>query len=182
MSQKTSQRGFSLIEVMIALGVLSVGVFGVAAVITAGMRSLNASPTDVVVTQKAAQAVEAVFSARDSHKLTWAQIRNVRGGSGTDNGIFADGPQELREAGPDGLVNTSDDSTTIESVRSPGIDQLLGTSDDRIDSLGAFRREIEIRDVPGENNQLRSIKVTITYSTGAAQRTYTLSSFISAYS
>ena len=61
------------------------------------------------MTQKAAQAIEAVFGARDSHKVTWAQIRNVNGASGSDGGIFLDGPQPLPQAGPDGLVNTGDD-------------------------------------------------------------------------
>ena len=67
---------------MFALGVLTVGVLASAAVLATGMQNLSSSPGDVVVTQKAAQAIEAVFSARDSHKLTWAQIRNVKGAIG----------------------------------------------------------------------------------------------------
>ena len=77
-----------------------------AAVMAAGVQNLSSSPGDVIVTQKAAQAVEAVFAARDSHKLTWAQIRNVNGGTGSDGGVFLDGPHAMTSAGTDGLVNT----------------------------------------------------------------------------
>lgn len=176
----SSSKGFSLAETVIALGVLTTGVIGAAGVLTVGMQNLSSSPSDVVVTQKAAQAIEAVFAARDSHRLTWAQIRNVNGAS-SDGGVFLDGPQPLKLAGPDGLVNTADD-TTIETVTLPGKDQTLNTPDDLIVTLLQYTREIQIRDVVGENGELRSIVVTVTYQNGPTKRTYTLQSFISAYS
>jgi hypothetical protein len=176
-----SQKGFSLAETVIALGVLTTGILGAAAVLTTGMQTLSSSPADVVVTQKAAQAVEAVFSARDSHTLTWEQIRNVHGASGSDAGVFLDGAQPLRTAGPDGLVNTADDPAT-ETVTSPGKDQLLGTADDVTTVLSTYTREISIRDIAAESGQLRSITVTITYQNGPTRRSYTLTTLISAYS
>lgn len=162
---------------MMALGVLMVGVLGVAGVITAGMKTLGTTPADVISAQKAAQAVEAVFSARDSHKLTWAQIKNV-----TNGGVFKNGPQPLNESGPDGLVNTTDDLTTIESVAFPGPDQLLGTGDDRIDTLTGYRREVVITEVSGTNGNLRKVTVNVSYQAGADTRTFTLTTFISIYS
>jgi len=164
-------------ETMVAIVVLMTGVLGAAAVMSSGMQQLSSSPADVIVTQKATQAVEAVYSARDSHKLTWAQIRNVR-----DGGIFLDGPQPLRAEGPDGLVNTADDPAAIETIVLPGRDQVLGTADDQTITLAQYTREIAIRDVPNENGNLRSITVTITYQSGSARRTYQLVTFISAYS
>ena len=101
---------------MIALGVLTVGVLGAAAVLATGMQHLSSSPADVVVTQKAAQAIEAVFSARDSHKVTWAQIRNVKGASGSDGGIFLDGPQSLHN-GRSGRTGQHRATTTPRSKR-----------------------------------------------------------------
>lgn len=180
--QASSAKGFSLVEVIFALGVLIVGVLGAAGVVAAGMQNLSSSPGDVIVTQKAAQAIEAVFAARDSHKLTWAQIQNVHGASGSDNGIFLDGAQPLKTAGSDGLVNTADDPTQIETTPLPGPDHLLFTADDGVISLNGYTREIAIRDVSGEGGQLRSITVTLIYTNGRTRRTYTLSSFISAYS
>src|ERR1700682_2752190 len=102
----SSQSGFSLIETVMALGVLTVGLMGAAAVITTGMQKVSTSPYDLIATQKAAEAIESVFSARDSHVLVWANIRNVVG-TGSDGGIFLDGPQSIRLLGSDGLVNTA---------------------------------------------------------------------------
>jgi type II secretory pathway pseudopilin PulG len=175
------QEGFSLVETIVALGILTVGVLGSASVLAVGMQNLSSSPGDVVVTQKAAQAIEAVYSARDSHRITWAQLRNIQGVSGTDGGIFLDGLQPLRLAGPDGLVATADD-TTVETVTLPGTDQLLGTADDQVNALSGFARQIVITDVPNASGQLRQVVVTITYQNGPTKRSYTLTTFISSYS
>ena len=58
----SSERGFSLVETIVAVGVLSVGLLGGAAVLTQGMQRLSSSPGDVLTTQKAAEAIESVFS------------------------------------------------------------------------------------------------------------------------
>lgn len=174
----SSSKGFSLAETVVALGVLTVGVLGAAAVLASGMQNLSSSPTDVVSTQKAAEAMEAVFSARQSGRLTWTQINNVSNG-----GIFLDGPQSLYKPGADGLVNTADDTAAgIETVTLPGRDQILNNADDQTVILGGYTRQITIADVPGENAQLRSIVVTIKYRNGPTLRTYSLTTYISSYS
>jgi Tfp pilus assembly protein PilV len=170
-----SSKGFSLAETVIALGVLTTGVLGAAAVLAAGMQNLSSSPGDVVSAQKAAEAIEAVFSARDSGKLVWTQIKNVSQG-----GVFLDGAQPLKLAGPDGIVNTTDD-TTVESVTLPGPDQTFGTADDQVVTLSSYTRQIAITDVAGMQGDLRQIIVTIVYQNGATTRTYTLVSYISSY-
>lgn len=175
----SSQNGFSLIETIVSIGVLVTGVLGAAAVLTTGMQNLSSSPSDVIATQKAAQAIEAVFSARD--KLPWVQLNNVKGATGSDGGIFLDGPLPLHTAGPDGLVNTADDDAAIETIPLPGPDQLFGTADDQSIVLSGYTREIMIRDVANENGQLRMITVTITYQNGPTTRTYKLTSLISSY-
>jgi len=174
----SSSKGFSLAETLIALGVLTTGVLGTAAVLAKGMQHLSSSPSDVIVTQKAAEAVEAVFTARDSGKLTWAQIKNHSAG-----GVFQDGPQDLKTAGADGVVNTQDEaSEPIETVWYPGKDGLLNTADDKKVELSNFKREIAIADVANTNGELRSIVVTITFMSGPTKKTYVLKSFISAFS
>jgi prepilin-type N-terminal cleavage/methylation domain-containing protein len=178
-----SQKGFSLVETMISLGVLTVGVMGAGAVLATGMQTLNSSGSDVIVTQKAQQAIEAVFSARDSHRLTWSQILNVHGTSGSDGGIFLDGPQPLTLAGLDGIVNTLDDvGQPIETIVLPGKDQIFGTADDKTVTLTNYTRQIAIVNMPNENGNLRSVTVTIIYQDGSTKRTYTLVSYISSYS
>jgi hypothetical protein len=171
-----SGTGTSLIETAIALGVLSVGVLGAAALFTQGMESTRSSPGDLVATQKAQEAIESVFAARDSHTVTWAQLRNVVG-TGSDGGVFLDGPQDIKIPGNDGIVNTADDGA-IETITYPGGDLLIGTSDDTTVSLADFSREIEIRNLTAD---LRSITVTLRYHVGATIRSYTLTAYISNY-
>ena len=173
----SSEKGTSLIETAIALGVLTFGALGVAGLFTQGMEKTKSSPGDLIATQKAQEAIESVFSARDSKNLTWAQLRNVQGGSGSDNGVFLDGARGVKEPGSDGLVNTSDDGA-VETVAYPGRDLLIGTGDDVIVRLDGFTREIRIRDI---QTGLRSITVTVTYQSGSESRTYTLTTYISNY-
>src|SRR5882757_6816425 len=90
-----SAQGTSLIETAIALGVLSVGALGTAAIFTQGMERTKSSPGDLIATQKAQEGVESVFAARDSRTVTWAQLRNVAGAA-SDGGIFLDGPQGIK--------------------------------------------------------------------------------------
>jgi hypothetical protein len=172
----SSGKGTSLIETAIALGVLSVGALGVAAVFTQGMERTKSSPGDLIATQKAQEAIESLFAARDSDTVTWAQLRNVVG-TGSDGGILLDGPQSIKTAGDDGIVNTADDGD-IETVAYPGPDLQMGTSDDKTETLAMFTRDIQIRDLTAA---LRSITVTIAYQPGAARRTFVLTAYISDY-
>lgn len=166
MKARHSEQGFSLLETVVAIGVLGAGVFGAAAVLSAGMKNLSGSSSDVIVTQKATQAMEAVFAARDSHKISWSQVRNVSNG-----GIFLDGPQPLDLPGADGLVDTADD----------GAVETIDTGNGHTQTLSGFTRQIAITDVSGENGQLRQVVVTLTFQDGAVKRTYTLTSYVSAY-
>jgi hypothetical protein len=176
-----SGRGTSLIETAIAIGVLSVGALGAAALFTQGMERTKSSPGDLIATQKAQEAVESVFAARDSHTVTWAQLRNVVG-TGSDGGIFLDGPQGIKVSGLDGIVNTGDDGA-IESITYPGRNLQFAapgdsTSDDTTVTLSDFTREIEIRNLTAD---LRSITVTVTYRAGREIRSYILTAYISNY-
>lgn len=166
------EEGMSLIETVIAVGVLTVGAVGLAAAFVGGMALVVSAPSELVATQKAAEAVESVFGARDSHTVPWEKLLNV-----ADEGIFLDGPQPLKLAGPDGIVNTSDDGA-VEEVTLPGLDQTLGTADDRVEVLSRYTRQIRIVEL---SPVLRSVTVTITYPAGSATKSYTLTAYISAF-
>ena len=115
----TTERGFSLLETIIALGVLTTGLLGAAAVLASGMQMVTSAPGDLIATEKAIEAIESVISARDAGTLGWAQILNVEGASGSDGGVFLDGPQPMQTAGDDGVLDTADDGA-VESVDLPG--------------------------------------------------------------
>ncbi|HVZ21725.1 MAG TPA: prepilin-type N-terminal cleavage/methylation domain-containing protein [Vicinamibacterales bacterium] len=172
----TSERGVTLVETLIAMIVLTVGAVGLASAFLFAMQSATTSPNELVATQKAAEAVESVFSARDSHTITWAQLHNV-----ADGGIFLDGAQPMNTSGEDGIINTGDTGEALETVTLPGPDQLLGTADDTTQDLTGFTREITITDIGSSTSTLREIQVTVTYPAGTTTRTYTLTTYISAF-
>ena len=172
MTEPTTQSGFSLLETVFAIGVLSVGALGMAGIFTQGMQRTASAPNEFIATQKASEAIESVFSARDSHTITWDQLRNEDHG-----GIFLKGPQPVKTPGLDGVVNTHDDGA-IESFDLPGPDQKLGTGDDVTQTLDGFTREIAITDI---SDDLRSITVTIVFPAGSTTRSYSITSFISTW-
>ena len=117
-SHSRTAAGFTLIEALLALVILSVGLLGMAQAFYLGMRHMATSSANLIAREKAREAVESVHTARDTRTITWTQIRNVANG-----GVFLDGPQPLYAAGADGLVNTADDAAAgLETVRDPGPD------------------------------------------------------------
>lgn len=168
----TKDNGFSLLETIFAVSILSVGALGMAGVFAKGFQGTTSSPSELTATQKAAEAIESVFSARDSHSISWNQLRNQNRG-----GIFKNGPQPMTIAGVDGVLNTNDDGP-VETVDFPGPDQILGTADDVHKTLNDFTREIAISDISPD---LRSVTVTITYLINGQTRSYTLTALISSF-
>lgn len=169
--------GFTLIEAVIAIAVLSFGVLALAATMADSIAYMKGSQDDYIAQQKAEEAVEAVFFARDSKLYTWSQIENI-----SNKGIFLDGPQPLLHAGQNGIVGTSqDDANNPDVIIYPGPNGTLGTAADIKMPLSNFTRQIIITDVNGEPN-LREIQVIIEYKTERFQRKYTLTSYISAFS
>jgi type II secretory pathway component PulJ len=170
---RSDQRGFGLIEALIGLMLLSVGLLGIGGAFAQGMRALSGSNYDIVAREKAVEAVESVFSSRDTQTITWAEIRNEQGETGTDNGVFMDGPHPLRLPGADGLVNTRDDDSELESVEQQTESGTIRKP------LNGFTRQIEITTV---SQQLRQIKVTVRYAIGEEERKYVVTTYISSYS
>lgn len=172
------ERGFSLIESLIAVSVLAYGMLAIAAAFAGGLQQMSGSNFDFLAREKAAEAIESVFTARDTKTITWNEIRNVLGETGNDGGVFFDGEQPLTLSGEDGLVNTDDDGEQIEAVTLPGPDGNLGTGDDEITPLNNFTREIEILEL---GDTLRQLRVIIRYVVGPQTREYIIVTYISSY-
>ncbi len=180
---KDGQDGFSLLEVMVATSILAVGVLSLAAVLTAGVRTIGGSSFRLIAREKAREAIESVHAARDTGRLSWNNIRNV-----PEGGIFLSGEQPLKQAGADGLVNTADDaSAPNETQKMPGPDGVLGSSDDLVVSLtNEFKRAVLIEPLldalNNVNPNLRQVTVTIKYKIDGTWRTYTLKTYVSSFS
>lgn len=183
------ERGFTLIEVMIAIAILTIGILTVVAAFATALSSTQNAQENLIARQKAMEAMESIYTARNTQQITFAQIANVASG-----GIFTGGATQLLCAGPDGLVNTTDDvncpangpcTAGPECVVLPGPDGVLGTSDDVAMSLANFTRQITITNVlnaDGSINQtLKQITVTVVYVSNGFTRTYTVQGLISTF-
>jgi hypothetical protein len=179
----SSEQGFSLIEMVVAAGILATGLLSLAGILVLGLNHLKSSSPSLIAREKAREAVESVHTARDTRVITWSQIKNVSAG-----GVFVDGDQPMNKPGLDGLVNTADDATAgLEEQVSAGVDGILGNTDDVHTPLRDFTRKIAITnllDAQGNvNPDLRQIQVTVRYKVGSTNwRTYTLTTYISSYS
>jgi type II secretory pathway pseudopilin PulG len=175
------EAGFSLVETIIAMGILATGLLSLAGVFVMGLTNLAGSSNNLIAREKAREAVESVHTARDTRVITWAQIKNVSNG-----GVFLDGQQSIRNTGADGLVNTADDAVeAIETLKGPGPDGILGNSDDTSTPLTDYKRQVVISELLTNGNPnptLRQITVTVFYKVNQATRTYTLTTYISSIS
>jgi len=187
-SRKQSERGFSLIEVLISTAIVTVGLLAVVGSFGAAVASTQSAQEDLIAKQKALEAVESIFTSRNTQQITFAQIANVSSG-----GIFKDGYQPLLAAGADGLAGTSDDVAYplcpggVECLMLPGADGVLGTPDDIQMSLDNFSRQILIVPVLNPdltvNPNLKQITVNVQYSKPGQgkQHIYTTNALISSF-
>ena len=157
------ERGFSLIEVLAAILVLTLGVLPLAALFAVAVQRMGASTPMLTAREKAREAIESVHAARDTGEASWAKIRNASAG-----GVFLDGAAPIKDPGDDGLINTSDD----------GVEEL---------PEALFTREIDINTlyIDGTttvNPNLREIRVVVRYKVNNAWQTYTVVTYISSFS
>jgi len=181
--RKQAERGFSLLEVVISMAVLTVGLVSLLGVFGLAMASTQTSQQDMIAKQLANEALESIVTARNTSQVTWAQVQNVANG-----GIFLDGTTSIYLPGADGIVGTTDDAVAgQQTLTEPGPDGIFGTADDVQIPLTGYQRTILISQVLDSSGNvvptLRGVNITMQYTTSQAKlpKTYVLSSFISQY-
>jgi prepilin-type N-terminal cleavage/methylation domain-containing protein len=190
------ERGFTLMETMISLAVLVIGVLGLAAALADGMAYMSMSQYDYIAQQKAAEAVESIFTARDIGQATWSTICNV-GSSVCSSGIFLIGATPLCGPGADGILGTADDFVgsacaggalaAPDALILPNSSGAVNSTSGNLVPLSNFNRTITITPVVDGSGttiaNLRQIQVTVTYTSGHfGNRSYTLTAYISNFS
>jgi len=181
--RKQTERGFSLLEVVISMAVLTVGLVSLLGVFGLAMASTQTSQQDMIAKQLANEALESIVTARNTSQVSWLQVQNIANG-----GIFMNGANPIYLAGADGIVGTADDAVAGEqTLTEPGPDGIFGTSDDVSIPLTGYQRTILISPVYDSQGNLvttlRGVNITVQYTTTQAKlpKTYVLSSFISQY-
>ena len=189
--RKQTQDGFSLLEVVISMAVLTVGLVSLLGVFGLAMASTQTSQQDMIAKQLANEALESVVTARNTSQIHWDDIQNVGATCSSSTGtcgLFVTGATPIYKAGADGIFGTADDSIAgMQTLTEPGPDGIFGNADDVSIPLTGYKRTILISPVVDANNNvvssLRGINITVQYSTTQTRlpKTYVLSSFISQY-
>ena len=151
-STSKSERGFTLLEMVVALGILTVGLLGVASTIGYALLVSNSGRGITNTKLLIVSVLEQMETLRNTQALTFDQISNVvldvNGVPGP--GVFPTGFQPI--------------STN------PGNDGIFGTGDDVLDANGVFdptlvrpgvSRQILITPL---SPQLKRVQVTLRYS------------------
>ncbi len=192
MLQKPNERGFSYIDVMIALVILMVGILASAAALTANLVRSYETEKQVIAKQIALSTIESIFSARDIARTGaisgWDSIGNVGSNpdaGGTPQGVFLNNFNPIRQdLGWDGVAGTVDDACPAGSAC-----QVAGRPDNTSPVLNGFVRRVVITDLqdperptPPHAISRRRIDVTVRYNINQLQREQTVSTIITNYS
>ncbi len=187
---QAAQKGFTIIETMIAIAVMGIAIVTLIAAFATAVAATQTAEENLIARQKTLQALESVYTARNTSQITFSQIANY------PTGIFSAGSTQLLCPGPDGLYGTTDDVDCAasppcpagpECVVLPGPDGVLGTPDDTPMSLNNFTRTIAITSVLNANgtinNTLKSVVVTVSYTPPglSVPRAYSVTALISSY-
>ena len=159
-----SEAGVTILEMVVAMLILTVGLLGLAAAIgyavTVSNKGRNLTNSKLLVVS----VMEQMETLRNTKELTFGQIANQ--GSVDNAGAtrsFIGFPTDFQplsiNPGPDGIFGTADD------LINPGPDNIYGTVDDFTDSTWAvpgYTRQITITQLGGNPN-LKRIQVTLRY-------------------
>jgi type II secretory pathway pseudopilin PulG len=190
------QGGFTLVETMIAVVVMTVGLLALIASFATALAATQSAQEDLIARHKSLDAMESIYTARNAQQIPFASINNTASG-----GIFLGGAQPLLCPGADGIVGTGDDAPCtvpgsgaacpggVECLVLPGADGILGNGDDVTQSLSNFTRTIAFNNVllpaaqgGGVNANLIAVTITVAYSKGGwPVRSYTVNGLISSY-
>lgn len=166
-----SQAGFTIIETLVAMVVLTIGLMSVATVFSSSLEVIALAQADSIAQHEAQQMIEGIFAARNTGAISFSALQNQS--SAPKIGIFKDGMTPAYQAGPDGIMNTTDDGPALE----------IGPDGK---PLSNFQRQIAITTVflqdgvsPDPNE--RKVQVWVRYTMGRMVRTYTQVTYVSTF-
>ncbi|MBZ5572654.1 MAG: prepilin-type N-terminal cleavage/methylation domain-containing protein [Acidobacteriia bacterium] len=178
------QEGFTLIETLISMVVMTVGLVALLGVFGLAMASTQTSQENAIGKRLANEALEGILTARETANITWGELQNT--GSG---GIFLAGAQPINNPGVDGIIGTADDAAAgAQRLEMPGPSGVYaGTCPpDNCMNLSNYTRTIAIQQATNGGvpiPTLNIVTITITYTTPQLKipKNYVLVAHVSQY-
>jgi Tfp pilus assembly protein PilV len=174
----SSEKGFSYIDVMIAIVILMVGILALMSGMSASVLQAKGQEQQMIAKQTAASTMESIMSVKetDPTRLGWNAVGNIGSNviGGVARGVFVTGMQDVRP--------------------NAGADEVLGTADDSGTSATALQRQIIITDIcdperpspncptPGISAvRMRKVQVIVRYFVGSLSREEQISTVLTDY-
>ncbi len=164
-TNRSPEGGFSLLEMVVAILIMTIGLLGVASSISYALMVSNRGRGVTNAKMLVVSVFEQMETLRDTRALTYDEISNAQVIGSAFTG-FPYAATDFRPVstvpGPDGVFGTADD------LVSAGPDTVYGTADDFTDPTLArpgVSRQIQITPFP-TNPFIKKIRVTLRYSPG----------------
>jgi type II secretory pathway pseudopilin PulG len=163
-----SESGFTLIEAVIAILVISIGLIGTAGAIAYALQYSTISKNATSAKQVTTSMIEQIESLRNTRRLAFKQIANVGSVDNVDTVNtftgFSTGFKEVSvKPGADGVAGTDDD------LIDAGIDGIYGTADDFVNNSfirKGFTRQITITNL---SFAIKKVEVKVRYESSAGK-------------
>ncbi|HEY8184455.1 MAG TPA: prepilin-type N-terminal cleavage/methylation domain-containing protein [Pyrinomonadaceae bacterium] len=157
---RRSEGGFSLLEMLVAMVLITIGLLGVASAISYALLASNSGRSVTNAKMLIVSILEQMETLRDTGQLHFNEISNSQVVGSTFTGFPSTFQPVSTMPGPDGVFGTADD------LINAGPDGVYGTADDFSDPTLArpgVTRQILISTLP-DNDYLKKIQVTLRYS------------------
>lgn len=176
-TRSNSEKGFSLIEVLIAILIMTIGILAMLSAISYAMVREQGAESRNTARQLTSSALESIFAARDlrnSNLLNnWEAVNND---DAVTPGIFASDWTPIREdAGKDGIHGTADDACAS------GTSCVAGGYTNSSSEIDGYERKIEISDIVEPdipNVRKRKVEISVRYYAGQLSQTESITTII----
>ncbi|MEW6732966.1 MAG: prepilin-type N-terminal cleavage/methylation domain-containing protein [Acidobacteriota bacterium] len=181
-----NEQGFSLIEVIIAILIITTGLLALSAALVIGITLPGRARQQEIAKQLAAQIMESIIAAKEATRPGFSSFDSLNYTTGTPAGRFVPGVAAMLESGPDNVFGTCDDgqppgpfnpvctgmgTRIIQLDIDPGPDGIYSNrSDNRTNSLLTFTREIIITDLTPAPVTSKQITVRVNFTTPTGSR------------
>lgn len=172
--RREREAGFSLLEMVVAMLVLSIGLLAVASAIGYALMVSNRGRGVTNSKMLIVSMLEQMETLRNTGQLHFNEISNAQVTGSSFTGFPNTFLPVSRTPGPDGIFGTIDD------LRNAGSNGIYGDADDWTDPSLArpgYTREVIITTLP-TNDYLKKIQVTLRYTSEGKVRDLVCSSYL----